>query len=77
MHQLWSRDKLPGSIDRDRPVTDEANGGRGRDLGLLEGDRDGKRPGPAMAAAGYFPPRAGDVKTHHAFGQRALHREAK
>jgi hypothetical protein len=30
-----------------------------------------------MAAAGYFPPRAGDVNTHHAFGQRALHREAK
>jgi hypothetical protein len=30
-----------------------------------------------MAAAGYFPPRAGDVKTHHTSGQRALHREAK
>jgi hypothetical protein len=30
-----------------------------------------------MAAAGYFPPRAGDVTTHYAFGQRALHRETK
>ena len=28
------------------------------------GRSDGKRPGPAMAAPGYFPPRAGDEKTH-------------
>jgi len=27
-----------------------------RPRGLQEGERDGKRPGPAMAAAGYFPP---------------------
>jgi hypothetical protein len=49
------------------PAVDAARAGESRALGLQEGDRDGKRPGPAMAAAGYFPSAA----------EPPLHREAK
>jgi predicted site-specific integrase-resolvase len=41
------------------------------------GRSDGKRPGPAMAPSGYFPPRARDEKTHLSPDRSALHREAK
>jgi hypothetical protein len=46
---------------------------------FLRGRPCGKRPGPAMAAAGYFPPRARRMGLHFFFieRRRALHREAK
>ena len=59
-------------------VAASANAGRGRDHGLLEGDRTASGPGRQWLRRGYFPPRAGDEKTHYWLNRRrALHREAK
>ena len=44
---------------------------------FLRGRPCGKRPRPAMAAAGYFPPRAVRLLTLYMGRRRALHREAK